>query len=129
MHYLYWIATFLFLAVFVTFTAVNLQDVAIDFWPFEYQVNLPFALVLLGSLLTGFVVGAFLMWLRFGAARARARRAEQRATILERELAETKRAAAVSRAPQITTGTGTAAAGPAQLAHSGSALKAVPGGH
>src|SRR3546814_9994288 len=69
----------------ISFTAANLQDVAIDFWPFEYQVNLPFALVLLGSLLGGFLIGSFLMWLRFGTARARARRAEQRATILRSE--------------------------------------------
>ena len=37
MHYLYLIVTFLFLVVFATFTAVNLQNVAIDFWPFEFQ--------------------------------------------------------------------------------------------
>ncbi|HEY9539661.1 MAG TPA: lipopolysaccharide assembly protein LapA domain-containing protein, partial [Kiloniellaceae bacterium] len=97
MHYLYLIITFILLIVFVTFTAANLQDVAIDFWPFEYQVNLPFALVLLGSLLGGFLIGSFLMWLRFGTARARARRAEQRATILERELVEMKRAAGTPR--------------------------------
>lgn len=91
MHYLYLVVTFVFLVVFVTFTAANLQEVAIDFWPFQFQVSLPFALVLLGSLLGGFLIGTFLMWLRFGAARARARRAEQRAAVLERELVELKR--------------------------------------
>ncbi len=95
MHFVYWIVTFVFLIVFVTFTAANRQDVAIDFWPFEYQLSLPVALVLLGSLLTGFVAGAFLMWLRAAAARARAHRAEQRAAILEREITELKRSAAV----------------------------------
>jgi uncharacterized integral membrane protein len=93
-HYIYWIVTFLFLTVFVTFTAANRQDVTLDFWPLEFQLSLPVALVLLGSLLTGFVVGAFLLWLRAGAARARARRAEQRAAILEREVVELKRSAA-----------------------------------
>ncbi len=120
MHYVYWIITFVFLVVFVTFTVANLQQVAIDFWPFEYQLSLPFALVLLGSLLSGFLIGAFLMWLRFGAARARARRAEQRAAILERELVETKRAAAVARP---------AAAGSAQITHSGGGLKSASGGN
>ena len=121
MHYVYWIITFLFLIVFVTFTAANLQQVAIDFWPFEYQLSLPFALVLLGSLLSGFLVGAFLMWLRFGAARARARRAEQRATILERELVELKRTATASRSP--------AGGGAAQLANPASGLKTASSGH
>ena len=104
MHYLYVIITVAFLVIFATFTAANLQEVAIDFWPFEYQLSLPFALVLLGSLLAGFLVGSFLMWLRFGAARARARRAEQRAAVLERELVDLKRAGDASRraAPQAT---------------------------
>ena len=120
MHYVYWIITFLFLIVFVTFTVANLQQVAIDFWPFEYQLSLPFALVLLGSLLSGFLIGAFLMWLRFGAARARARRAEQRAARLERELVEAKRSTAVSR-PAVPGST-------AQIAHSGG-LKTASGGN
>ena len=118
-HYVYWIITFLFLIVFVTFTAANLQQVAIDFWPFEYQLVLPFALVLLGSLLSGFLIGAFLMWLRFGAARARARRAEQRAALLERELVDLKRSAAAPRS---------AAAGTPQLANPASGLKSAVGG-
>lgn len=105
MHYLYLIVTFLFLVVFVTFTVANRQAVAIDFWPFAYQLSLPFALVLLGSLLGGFLIGTFLMWLRFGAARARARRAEQRAAILERELTELKRAAGTARGPVAGGGT------------------------
>jgi uncharacterized integral membrane protein len=119
-HYLYWTITFLLLAVFVTFTAANLQLVAIDFWPFEYEVSAPFALVVLGCLLLGFLVGAFLMWLRFGAARARARRAEQRAAILERELVELKRAGAGS--------SGRGAPAP-QLAAPASGFKAVSGGN
>lgn len=116
MHYLYLIVTFIFLVVFVTFTAVNLQQVVVDFWPFEYQLSLPFALVALGSLLGGFLVGTFLMWLRLGAARARARRAEQRAAILERELTELKRSTSLARAPtaggapQLTNPTGAAPA-------------------
>ena len=97
MHYLYVVVTVIFLVIFATFTAANLQDVVIDFWPFEYQVGLPFAPVLLGTLLIGFLVGCFLMWLRFGAARSRARRAEQRAAVLERELVDLKRAGEATR--------------------------------
>jgi uncharacterized integral membrane protein len=119
-RYLYLIVTVLFLIVFVTFTAANRHAVAIDFWPFDYQLSLPFALVLLGSLLTGFLVGSFLMWLRFGAARARARRAEQRAAVLERELTELKRMTGTQRSP--------AAGGAAQSALPASGLKAVSGG-
>jgi uncharacterized integral membrane protein len=127
-HYIYWIITFLFLVVFVTFTAANLQDVAIDFWPFEYQLSLPVALVLLGSLLAGFLIGAFLMWLRFGAARARARRAEQRAAILERELVELKRSAGATR-PPLAPGARPAAGAPAQIGHGTGGYKTATGGH
>ena len=123
MHYIYLIVTFLFLVVFVTFTSANLQDVTMDFWPFEFQLTLPFALLLLGSLLTGFVVGAFLMWLRVGIVHARARRAEQRAAVLERELVELKRAPA--RSPQAATQN--APAGAPQLA--APSLKTVSGGN
>lgn len=99
MHYLYVIVTIIFLVIFATFTATNLQEVIIDFWPFDYQIGLPFAPLLLGGLLIGFLVGCFLMWLRFGAARARARRAEQRAAILEHELVELKRAGEATHQP------------------------------
>lgn len=121
MQYIYWLITLLLLIVFVTFTAANRDPVVIDFWPFEFSLALPFALVVLGSLLTGFLVGAFLMWLRFGAARARARRAENRATVLEREVVELKRAAATTRSP--------APGSQSQLAASGSGLKAISGGN
>jgi|GEM_PF-5995629 len=104
-QYIFWLITLILLIVFVTFTAANLQPVAMDFWPFEYQLSAPFALVALGCLLAGFLVGAFLMWLRLGAARARARRAEQRAAILQQELVELKRAprphAGPASAPQL----------------------------
>jgi len=120
-HYIYSLITFLFLVLFVTFTAANQEFVAIDFWPFEYQLSAPFALVVLGSLLTGFVVGAFLMWVRFGAARARARRAEHRAAVLERELVELKRSTTVPRAP--------AASGLPQLANPENGLKTATGGN
>ena len=114
MNYLFLIVTFLLLVVFVTFTAANLQEVAIDFWPFEFQLSLPFALVVLGSLLAGFLIGSFLMWLRFGAARARARRAEQRAAVLERELVELKRSSGAPRgtAPALPSAAATAAVPP-----------------
>jgi uncharacterized integral membrane protein len=121
-QYIYWLITFLLLVVFVAFTAANLELVTVDFWPFEYQLSLPFALVVLGSLLTGFMVGAFLMWLRFGAARARARRAEQRASLLERELVDLRRAATVVRGPS-------AGSGAPQLAAPASGFKTAAGGN
>lgn len=126
MHFVYWIVTFLFLIVFVTFTAANRQDVAIDFWPLEYQLSLPVALVLLGSLLTGLVVGAFLMWLRAAAARARARRAEQRAAILEREITELKRSAAAAGtvAPRLANPAG----GPQTISAQARIAQSRPGG-
>ena len=97
MRYIFWLLTLVLTAIFVIFTVANRAPVTIDFWPFEFQQSLPFSLVVLFSLLFGFVVGAFLMWLRFGAARARARHAEQRAGVLERELTKLKRSQAANR--------------------------------
>ncbi|WP_420346114.1 lipopolysaccharide assembly protein LapA domain-containing protein [Pelagibius sp.] len=94
MRYIFWFMTLLLTPVFIVFTVANRDPVVIDFWPFEIQQALPFSLVVLACLLFGFVVGAFLMWLRFGAARARARQAQQRAAVLERELTNLKRSAA-----------------------------------
>ncbi|WP_299398777.1 LapA family protein [Pelagibius sp.] len=102
MRYIFWFMTLLLTPVFIVFTVANRDPVVIDFWPFEIQQALPFSLVVLACLLFGFVVGAFLMWLRFGAARARARQAQQRAAVLERELTNLKRSAAAHAAPGAT---------------------------
>ena len=91
MRYIFWLMTLVLTALFIVFTVANREPVVIDFWPFEFQQSLPFSLVVLASLLFGFVVGTFLMWLRFGAARSRARHAEHRATVMERELTELRR--------------------------------------
>ncbi|NIA67981.1 LapA family protein [Pelagibius litoralis] len=103
MRYIFWILTLPLTAVFIIFTVANRAPVVIDFWPFELKQSLPFSLVVLLSLLFGFLVGAFLMWLRFGMARARARHAEQRAAVLERELESLKRSHATAR-PHTTAG-------------------------
>ena len=124
MQYIYWLFILLLLIVFVAFTAANHAPVTIDFWPFEYSLELPFALVVLGCLLSGFLIGAFLMWLRFGAARARAHRAENRATALEREVVELKRSAAALRSAG-----GPGGQGHARLAPPDSAPKAMTGGN
>ncbi len=120
MHHIYWLITILLLAVFVTFTVFNLDPVVIDFWPFEYQLHAPFALVVLGCLLIGFLIGAFLMWLRFGAARARARRAEARAASLERQLVDLKRSTGAAAQPVT---------GAPQLSSPAGGYKAVSGGN
>ncbi len=91
MRYIFWLLTIVLTSVFIVFTVANRNPVVIDFWPFEFQQSLPFSLVVLASLLFGFLVGALLMWLRFGVARSRARHAEQRAVVLERELTKLKR--------------------------------------
>lgn len=96
MRYIFWLLTLLLTAVFIIFTVANREPVVIDLWPFEIEQALPFSLVVLASLLFGFLVGTFLMWLRFGAARARARQAEQRAAVLERELTNLKRSRAAA---------------------------------
>ena len=124
MRYLFWLLTLVLTALFIVFTVANRDPVVIDFWPFEFQQSLPFSLVVLASLLFGFVVGTFLMWLRFGAARSRARHAEHRATVMERELTNLKRSrsaetSAPTQAPPALTVQGTAEQPPRLPAASG----------
>lgn len=124
MRYLFWFLTLVLTALFIVFTVANRDPVVIDFWPFEFQQSLPFSLVVLASLLFGFVVGTFLMWLRFGAARSRARHAEHRATVMERELTNLKRSrsaetAAPTQAPAALTVQGTTEQTPRLPAASG----------
>ena len=128
MRYIFWLLTLVLTAIFVIFTVANRAPVVIDFWPFEFQQSLPFSLVVLFSLLFGFVVGAFLMWLRFGAARARARHAEQRAGVLERELTNLKRSQAASKSAAAPGGAASPALAAPSTADQTPRLPAASGG-
>lgn len=76
------------LAVVVAFFAIaNRQSVTIDLWPLPFAMTLPLFIVLLGTVIFGFLIGACVHWIIAGRLRLRASRAQRRAEIAEQELA------------------------------------------
>jgi uncharacterized integral membrane protein len=83
--------------VVVVFAVANRGEVAINLWPTGLDLSVPFFAVVLGSFLTGFLVGAAIMWLSGAKARSRARRLRYRAEELERELNRLQRQAEAAK--------------------------------
>ena len=91
MKRLSWIITLPITVVVVVFSIANSHEIAIDLWPFEASLALPLFVLVLVSLLVGFLVGACVMWITAGKTRSRARAAAHKASDLEREVASLKR--------------------------------------
>ena len=80
--------------VIVAFFAIaNRHVVTVDMWPLPYSVSLPLFLVLIGTVIFGFLLGTFVHWIIAGRLRLRAGRAERRAEAAERELERLRLAA------------------------------------
>ncbi|SME92500.1 Protein of unknown function [Tistlia consotensis] len=99
MKRLLWLLTALpLLVVLVVFSVNNRGAIAVNLWPLRYEAALPLFLVVLGSLVIGFLLGLLLEWLFEGRTRAALRAERRRLAASERELkklrqAEAKRAA------------------------------------
>lgn len=87
MKYFLWLITLPLTLVAVVFAIANRHAVMIDLWPLEFEppLELPLFLILLATLLTGFVLGGAVTWLSAAGARGRARRERMRAEFLELE--------------------------------------------
>lgn len=81
----------------VIFTIANLEPVSIDLWPLAIQIEVWLSVIVLLSLLVGFLVGGTVAWITGGRHRRRARRAERQAARLEEE---NRRLRAVVSAPR-----------------------------
>lgn len=57
MRMIYWIATLIFLLVVSVFAINNHEAVSINLWPFDLQVQMPLALLTLGMLFAGIIIG------------------------------------------------------------------------
>ena len=95
-----WVLTIPITLVVVVFTLANRQPVAIDLWPFDLVAEPPLYLLVLLTLLLGFLLGIVVLWLAGGRARDRARRAHYRASDLEREVAWLRRKQAEGQIPR-----------------------------
>jgi len=94
MRFLSWIVLALVAVVLVLFAVSNRETVSVGLWPLPVLVDLPLYLVLLGTLIFGFVAGELTAWVRGWRRRREARRNRVRIVQLEREVA----AAQVARA-------------------------------
>jgi uncharacterized integral membrane protein len=86
MKLLWWIVLALVAAVLIVFAISNRETVSVALWPLPDLVELPLYLVLLGTLLLGFIVGELAAWVGGWRWRREARRGRQRIAMLEREL-------------------------------------------
>ena len=86
-----WIVTLPATAVAVVFAVANRAPASVDFWPLPWVVELPIYLLVLGSLILGFFIGAGVAWLSAGKRRRQMRRWRDSAGTLAQQLAELQR--------------------------------------
>ncbi|HTU55043.1 MAG TPA: lipopolysaccharide assembly protein LapA domain-containing protein [Acetobacteraceae bacterium] len=75
-----------FLLLLVLFALSNTAPVSLGLWPTDLAVRLPLSLAVLAGMAIAFLAGALLVWTETLRQRARARRAEARARLLEARL-------------------------------------------
>jgi uncharacterized integral membrane protein len=86
MKLLWWVVLALIALVLILFAISNRETVSVALWPLPDLVDLPLYLVLLATLLLGFIVGELTAWVGGWRWRREARRGRQRIAMLEREL-------------------------------------------
>ena len=87
MKLLRWIVFALAALVLMLFAVSNRQSVTIALWPLPDRAELPLYLLVLGTLLIGFVVGELIAWTDGWRWRREARQSRDRIAALEHELA------------------------------------------
>ena len=91
MRRLSWVITIPFTIIVVVFAINNRSPVTVSLWPLPWIAELPLYLVVLGSLLVGFLVGAVIAWLSAGRRRHEARVTAERLRGVNAELTRLKR--------------------------------------
>jgi hypothetical protein len=80
----------------ILFAVSNRQTALIELWPLPVRAELPLYLLVLGTLVVGFVVGQLVTWIAGWRWRREARRSRERIAMLERELAAERAQRAVA---------------------------------
>lgn len=91
MNRLVWIVTIPVAIVVVLFAVVNRAPVALNLWPFPWEIEAPLFLFTLGAIVFGFLFGALATWVSGGATRAKLRQAQRDLAQVQGELAAVKR--------------------------------------
>jgi putative membrane protein len=99
MRFLWWIVLALVAVVLILFAISNRETVSVELWPLPAVAEMPLYLMLLGTLLIGFVVGELLAWVGSLRWRREARRSRARIAMLERELAAERARPIAASAP------------------------------
>jgi len=86
MKFFSWIVLAIVAVVLILFAVSNREAVSVGLWPLPALVELPLYLVLLATLLVGFIVGELAAWVRGWRWRREARRGRERIAALEREI-------------------------------------------
>jgi uncharacterized integral membrane protein len=99
MRLLWWIVLVLVAVVLILFAISNRESVSLELWPLPAVVEMPLYLMMLGTLLIGFVVGELAAWVGSWRWRREARRSRDRIAMLERELAAERARSIASPVP------------------------------
>jgi uncharacterized integral membrane protein len=87
MKLLSWLVVALVAVVLILFAVSNRETVSLALWPLPALVDLPLYLVILATLLVGFVAGELVAWIGGRHWRREAKRGRDRIAALERDLA------------------------------------------
>jgi len=98
MKLLWWLVLAVAALVLILFAVSNRESVSVGLWPLPALVDLPLYLIVLGTLVVGFLFGQLVAWIGGWRWRREARRSRERIAMLEREL-EAERARHGARAP------------------------------
>jgi lipopolysaccharide assembly protein A len=100
MKLLWWIVLALIAAVLILFAVSNRQTVSLSLWLLPgAAIELPLYLLVLGTLLLGFIVGELAGWIGGWHWRREARRGRERIAMLEREIEAERAQRAAARVP------------------------------
>ncbi len=87
----------------IVFSVSNRVTAGIDFWPLPYGFEVPIYVIVLASVLVGFLSGALVAWISSGRVRRRARASARQAVAAERELARVREKAGGEDTPPVRT--------------------------
>lgn len=86
MKLIYWLVGVPLALVVVIFAVTNRDGVTLSFWPLPIKLQAPVYLVVLLTLVAGFLLGEFVAWINGRRWRREARQNARRVGALEREL-------------------------------------------
>jgi lipopolysaccharide assembly protein A len=98
MKFLWWAVLALVALVLILFAVSNREAVSVELWPLPSKLELPLYLLVLATLVIGFLAGQLLTWVGGWRWRREARRSRTRIAMLEREL-EAERVQRTGAAP------------------------------